>query len=120
MPLCEDPEGSRKTKKVQEKLQQIKKSCAEVTSCLNRYEEILNKEDYYNIEDYDSDEVDLNMDESNIDKIVEEDEQFHKNVEKEKEDNYEDDMFERKKMLSKITLADKMHQMTKYGSRLKI
>ena len=62
VPLREEPEESEKINKILEKLQQLENSCAEVTNCLKKnYVVIHNRED----------------------------EQFHKKVEKEKEENHE-------------------------------
>ena len=60
VPLCEDPEGSKKIYKIIGKLQQLENSCAEVTNGYKKISAVIHNR---------------------------EDEQFHKKVEKEKENH---------------------------------
>jgi len=64
VPLREDPEEIEQIRKIQEKLQQLKKSCAEVTTRFKKgYEEIQNKEDDSDSKEKEPDEVDIDQDE---------------------------------------------------------
>ena len=105
VPLRVDPEESDQIIKIQEKLEQLEKSCAEATTHFKkRYAEIHNKEKNEEVDDYDEADIDQdeNSDEDNLEEEKEEDEQYHTKEDVEK-NIYDDEIRTRESNMDETT-----------------